>query len=186
MRSTERIRGRGAGLGWVFAACLVLGADFRLPAQGESEERSLEADPLSVLRRGPSPTESGLTPAEEELLIDKVRIAEETFGRVKGLKELGNPHLLPGLLLRTHQDDPSRSRVDLDELREKRIRVIERRGAPPPGHVVEPVEPPVQIESRPAEEPPAPEDEGGIPLNWVVMAMFSILLLGGIAIWSAR
>ncbi len=68
-----------------------------------------------------------LTPGEQAALIQKPRIAEETFARLQGLREAGNPHIRKGLKIGNLQDHPERSQVDLEKLRADAIARIENR-----------------------------------------------------------
>jgi hypothetical protein len=91
------------------------------PVGGASAARVLEE-----LEQNRPQTE--LSPEVLANLINKGEIAERTMQRAVGLREAGNPHIPEGILLRTIQDDPSRSQVDLDRLREEQIQMVERRG----------------------------------------------------------
>lgn len=82
-----------------------------------------------LLERFEEPTagEEPMPPEVRANFIDKVRIAEEREQRIVGLREQGNPHFHPGVLLEGAAPDPERSRVDTDALRERLIRAVERR-----------------------------------------------------------
>jgi hypothetical protein len=124
--------------------------------------------------------QSSLSQEERANLIDKGRIADETLQRAVGLREAENPHIREGILLRQMEDDPNRSRVDLDDLRRERIHLIEER---------RPLS--LDIESRPtseatdqgstaAESSPAPEQEAKTRVRpvFVVTALFLLIAAG--------
>ncbi len=85
-------------------------------------------DQLSKANPVAQPDDSLPPDAVKHLLLDKSKIARETHQRLEGLRQAGNPHIRRGLKLDTLQEDPKRSRVDLEKLREQRIRMIEQRG----------------------------------------------------------
>ncbi len=68
-----------------------------------------------------------LSPEIRETIIDKGKIAEETYQHLVGLREAGNPHIRQGLLLATIVDNPAKSYVDPEKNRRERIALIERR-----------------------------------------------------------
>ncbi|MBI4584909.1 MAG: LPXTG cell wall anchor domain-containing protein [Planctomycetes bacterium] len=72
-------------------------------------------------------TDDELSPEIRETILDKGKIAEETYQRLVGLREAGNPHIRQGLLLSTIKDDPLKSYVDPEKNRRERIALIERR-----------------------------------------------------------
>jgi len=79
--------------------------------------------------RGGEPAEqpNALTPEEEAGLIDKGRIAEETYARLLGLREAGNPHIREGLEIGRIEEEPERTEVDMERLHEEAIRQVEER-----------------------------------------------------------
>ncbi|HVR76203.1 MAG TPA: hypothetical protein VMT52_17870 [Planctomycetota bacterium] len=151
-------------------------------------------DAIRALQRLESARESELPAHVRSHLIDKRRIADQALHRAIGLREAGNPHIQvgEGLLLPTIQEDPSRSRVDIDKLREERIAMIERGGAETfeaqqSAIAVATTEESGSVSAAP--EPPAPQPAGPVkPVDAfvIVFVLSSILLLGGGAIFYFR
>lgn len=119
----------------VLSTCILSGP-LKAPAEdsnaiGRSSKEP--AKPQEVLQNLEQSRErnDGLPPGTKNLIIDKPKIAEQAMQRAVGLREAGNPHIRPGLLLSEIKDNPQVSKVDLQELREARLRIIERRDAPP-------------------------------------------------------
>lgn len=118
-----------------FSIALLTIAAAWVPARGAEE--SLGSSPSKPTSGGDaarvfqaleeSEAQSELSPEVRANLIDKGEIAERTMQRAVGLREAGNPHIAEGILLRELQEDPERSRVDLDRLREEQIQMVERR-----------------------------------------------------------
>ncbi len=137
---------------------------------------------------GKYPSLSEPPEAAHGLILDKPQIAKETYGRLRGLREAGNPHIRRGLLLRQIQTDPERSEVDREALREAHIRRIERREklahdpAPYLAHVVR--QPPASstAEGRPM---PAPR-RGTSPIAWIAGACCAAVLLIALALRILR
>ncbi len=94
------------------------------PEAGSLEGRESDAGPAADEERESS---RPLTPAEESALIQKPRIAEETYERLQGLREAGNPHIRKGLKIANLRDHPERAQVDLEKLRAEAIARIENR-----------------------------------------------------------
>ncbi len=67
---------------------------------------------------GVEASELGLEPWQSAQVLDKARIAEESFQRLYGLEEAGNPHLKPGTILENVQ--LAASEPDLNTLRRDR------------------------------------------------------------------
>jgi len=132
--------------------------------------------------------------AKERVLLNKPKIAEDTLKERKGLRELDNPHIAPGLLLRKLQVDPERQYVDTERLREQRIQSIETRGqladdtAPaetiprPPEIPLRSAEPKQDIAARkPFERAPARGFK-----NWLVVGAAAVLVITGLLARAVR
>ncbi|MGQ9589402.1 MAG: hypothetical protein ACUVYA_03810 [Planctomycetota bacterium] len=113
-----------------FAAPLALASALAAGSALSAHGAEAPKDVREILERmgEPPADEEPMPPEVRANFIDKVRIAEEREQRVAGLKEQGNPHFSPGVLLEGAAPDPERSRVDTDALRERLIRLVERRG----------------------------------------------------------
>lgn len=129
----RRLDRRSLAQWWPLVALGLAFASFRAPVSGE--EQALPGDPAprdlnDLLRRlAEAPSDEEPMPREvRENFIDKVKIAEEREQKIVGLAELGNPHMPSGVLLQRAARDPERSQVDAAALRERLIRVVERRG----------------------------------------------------------
>ena len=125
------------------------------------------------------------------VLLNKPEIAEATYKKLRGLRDLDNPHIGEGLLLRKLQVDPSRSQVDLDVLREARIRGIEERGVDQGSVPAELIPPrrarraPVQL-TRPAgrERFVRPSSRG--VMSWMVLSTGCVMLIVGALVRMMR
>ena len=124
---------RAGGFAWPFlAAILCNGGVLAQGSKAGPRQDGAAGSPnarqvLERLEQERQQEDSSLTPEEWANLIDKGKIAEETLQRAVGLREAGNPHIPEGILLRQIQEDPTKSQVDLDELRRERIRLVEER-----------------------------------------------------------
>lgn len=76
---------------------------------------------------GPYPKEDDPPESFTGLLSDKAEIAEQQYGRLRGLREADNPHIPEGLLLRQIQVDPEKSQVDMESLRRAQLARFESR-----------------------------------------------------------
>jgi hypothetical protein len=154
---------------------------------------SLTRVPTSILIVSTALLSSSLATAEDastrtgyagRVLLNKPEIAEATYKKLRGLRDLDNPHIREGLLLRNLQVDPNRSQVDLDVLREARIRGIEERGVDHGAVPAELIPPrrarpsPVQL-TRPAgrERFDRPSSRGA--MSWMVLFTACVLLIVG-------
>jgi hypothetical protein len=156
-----------------------------LPAAAGAQDENPEIDPGRLGSTEGAEPDVPLTPAQKEALIDKPWIASQTWERLVGLREEGNPHIRRGLLLSNIEDDPQRSQVDLEKLREERIRQIERdAGAPEETPLFVELRAPARprVDAPPRQEPPAAHaEEGG--LKRLVLAVSAIVGLGAVILY---
>ena len=64
--------------------------------------------------------------AARHVLIDKAAIAKDSYKKLEGLEERGNPHLPRGFLLRSIEIDPARSQIPEEELRRRALVLVGR------------------------------------------------------------
>jgi len=177
------------------------GADSRFGSGAGSSPGSRDGDRRvrGVIERLHSSSEAaaGAAAGEETVppelranLIDKSRIAGETYERAVGLREKGNPHLPAGLLLSRVQEDVSRSRIPVERLRSERARIVEAGRDP-----VTPAVPgtvgaagATATEARPAGSR-SPKGEGGprgkqLLISIILMGVFFVV--GGIVLHRTK
>jgi hypothetical protein len=134
---------------------------------------ALAQDPGLLGENGKIGRGERLDPGDESALLDKRRIAEESYRYLQGLRESGNPHIRKGLLLSNIRDDPGRQQVDLDQLRQKAILRIERRelpADPPPG-------PEAASSAREEKAPSGEPSPRPRPLKAVLLGITGIFLI---------
>ncbi|HLU48456.1 MAG TPA: hypothetical protein VK116_10240 [Planctomycetota bacterium] len=117
-------------------------ASLRAQEAGSSERdadaspRGTQTEPLDGVSTNGSHASVSSHASPEELildLVDKSAIARQEARRLRGYRELGNPHIPEGFLLRKAEPDPELSRVDPEELRRRSIALVEgRRAYSPP------------------------------------------------------
>jgi len=139
------------------------------------EANSASAEPASA--SAPPANEEPLL--HQENLLDKKRIAEETFGKLQGLRALDNPHIAEGLLLRRLEVDPERSRVDADLLRDRRLSAFAGRRVGPATPAATRDRERQTPEARERREPRAVEPAaapGGDVLSWIALASIAVVV----------
>ena len=125
------------------------------------------------------------------VLLNKPKIAEETYGKLRGLRELDNPHLREGLLLRKLQVDPVRNQVDLEALHAARIRDIEERQGRREGIPAEVLRshrmrlPAVEL-TRAAGRQGLEPSSGRGGWTWVILSMGCVVLMIGVLVRATR
>ena len=117
-----------------------------------------------------------LEPWQLEQILDKPTIAENTFQRLYGLDEAGNPHLKPGTVL--EDGVLPRSDEELNEYRRERaLKTFASREidwAAPAEHWGGNRPPAIQSEPEAAGSPP-------LPRGW----WFALAVFGGLFLWRA-
>ena len=144
-------------LGISVALCLGPGALFGQSDRAEDPRVNSEAPAGELV----------IEPWQEDQILDKARIAEESYQRLFGLAEAGNPHRRPGTVLESGEDAASTPELHADR-RDRALRTFASREidwSAPAGHASAStsLEPSEKTERKP---------KGGQMARWFFAALF--------------